>query len=111
MPTYSYKCFDCGAEFEAEQRISEEPLKECQSCKSVNVKRLISATAFHLKGGGWYKTDYASSASANGKAKNDVKPADSTTSSSSTDVNSNATKSESNKTAETATKPATSDKN
>ncbi len=63
MPTYEYLCSDCGKTFEATQKITEDPLKECQLCGGKNVKRLISATAFHLKGGGWYKTDYASGSS------------------------------------------------
>ena len=63
MPTYEYQCADCGKTFEAVQRITEDALKVCALCGGNNVQRLISATAFVLKGGGWYKTDYASSGS------------------------------------------------
>jgi putative FmdB family regulatory protein len=59
MPTYEYLCKKCG-EFEVEQRISEDVLKTCPNCKGKNIQRLISATAFHLKGGGWYKDLYSS---------------------------------------------------
>jgi len=68
MPIYEYLCSDCGKTFETTQRITEEPLKECLLCGGKNVKRLISATAFHLKGGGWYKTDYASGSGSSGSA-------------------------------------------
>ena len=63
MPTYEYECSDCGEHFEEIQKISEEPIKKCPKCQKDNVHRIISATAFHLKGSGWYKTDYASSGS------------------------------------------------
>jgi putative FmdB family regulatory protein len=67
MPTYEYRCGKCGHEFEREQRITEEPLKRCPSCRAGSVKRLISATSFVLKGGGWYSDLYASP-----KAKSDA---------------------------------------
>ena len=59
MPIYEYACGACGNEFEAEQRITEEPLKACPECQSRQVKRLISQTSFVLKGGGWYSDLYA----------------------------------------------------
>jgi putative FmdB family regulatory protein len=59
MPIYEYACGKCGSEFEAEQRITEEPLKTCPECRSRQVKRLISQTSFVLKGGGWYSDLYA----------------------------------------------------
>jgi putative FmdB family regulatory protein len=66
MPIYEYKCPSCGR-FEVMQKVSDEPLKECPSCvkagKHQAVSRLISLSAFHLKGSGWYKTDYASNGS------------------------------------------------
>jgi putative FmdB family regulatory protein len=57
MPIYEYSCPKCG-EFEATQRITEEPLRKCPTCRS-KVKKLISNTSFQLKGSGWYVTDYA----------------------------------------------------
>jgi putative FmdB family regulatory protein len=57
MPIYEYQCEKCG-EFEVTQRITEAPLKKCPTCKR-KVKKLISSTSFHLKGSGWYVTDYA----------------------------------------------------
>lgn len=57
MPIYEYECPKCGV-FEVEQRISESALKVCPQCDA-QVERIISASAFHLKGGGWYKSDYS----------------------------------------------------
>ena len=61
MPIYEYLCEKCGHEFEREQRISDDPVKTCPSCKARKVKRLISQTSFVLKGGGWYSDLYSSS--------------------------------------------------
>ena len=58
MPLYEYKCNECNHVFEAVQKFSDEPLKECTEC-SGPVEKLISSSSFHLKGGGWYQTDYA----------------------------------------------------
>lgn len=60
MPTYEYGCPKCSHEFEAEQRITDEPIKCCPNCRSRKVKRLISRTSFVLKGGGWYSDLYSS---------------------------------------------------
>jgi putative FmdB family regulatory protein len=57
MPVYEYECQKCGT-FETTQRITEEPLSKCPTCKG-KVKKLISNTSFQLKGTGWYITDYA----------------------------------------------------
>jgi len=58
MPTYEYKCKDCGKEFEVFKSIKDESLPACPECNSHNTSRLISATSFILKGSGWYMTDY-----------------------------------------------------
>ena len=74
MPTYEYVCKACDHEFEKEQRISDAPLKTCPRCKAKQVKRLISRTSFHLKGGGWYSDLYSSSKKGS-KKDADSKPA------------------------------------
>ena len=74
MPTYEYVCKACDHEFEQEQRISDAPLKTCPRCKAKQVKRLISRTSFHLKGGGWYSDLYSSSGKKSSKKDGDSKP-------------------------------------
>ena len=59
MPTYEYECGSCHRVFEVRQRISEPSLTTCDVCGGP-VRRLLSATPFILKGGGWYVTDYPS---------------------------------------------------
>ena len=60
MPIYEYRCEACGHTLDALQKVSDEPLKDCPSCNKAALKRLISAPAFRLKGGGWYETDFKS---------------------------------------------------
>lgn len=65
MPIYEYRCTECDKDFEATQRITEDPLCECIFCKG-KVRKLISRSSFHLKGSGWYVTDYAKKSGDNG---------------------------------------------
>jgi putative FmdB family regulatory protein len=57
MPVYEYQCKACGHVQEAFQKISEPALETCPRCNG-SLKKLISQSAFHLKGSGWYATDY-----------------------------------------------------
>lgn len=61
VPTYEYKCDDCGVTFEVRQRISEPSLTRCQRCGGP-VRRVLSAAPFILKGTGFYVNDYPSEA-------------------------------------------------
>jgi putative FmdB family regulatory protein len=59
MPTYEYGCDACGAQWEMEQRISEDPIKKCPHCGKRKAKRLVSGGAgIIFKGGGWYADLY-----------------------------------------------------
>lgn len=58
MPIYEYECTNCGHTLEIIQKISDEPLKECPSCHEQQLRKLVSAAAFQLKGTGWYATDF-----------------------------------------------------
>ena len=72
MPIYEYECPECGR-FEVIQKFSDKPLKSCPQCKEKGkdhkVTKAISASAFHLKGTGWYKTDYSSGSSSGSAPK------------------------------------------
>ena len=68
MPIYEYKCPECGV-IEVIQKFNDRPLTTCPNCASKGhknkVSRLVSAAAFHLKGSGWYKTDYSGKSTGN----------------------------------------------
>jgi len=58
VPIYEYECGACQHKFEEIQKFSDKPLKKCPECGKPKLKKLISAGAFHLKGTGWYATDF-----------------------------------------------------
>ena len=64
MPIYEYECTKCGHQKEALQKFSDPSLTECELCHG-KLKKLISHSTFHLKGTGWYVTDYASKSGGN----------------------------------------------
>ena len=59
MPIYEYECTKCGHQTEIWQKFSDRPVTKCDMCRG-KMKKLISQSTFHLKGTGWYVTDYAS---------------------------------------------------
>jgi putative FmdB family regulatory protein len=58
MPLYEYSCHRCGKTIEALQKFSDDPLTVHEDCGG-ELEKLISRSAFQLKGSGWYATDYA----------------------------------------------------
>ncbi len=59
MPIYEYVCENCHNELEVLQKISEPKLTECPQCGKSTLMKKTSISAFHLKGGGWYKDGYS----------------------------------------------------
>jgi putative FmdB family regulatory protein len=79
MPTYGYRCSNCGHEFEIQQRMSDQPLKACPKCEG-KLNKILYPVGISFKGSGFYTTDYgsgksAASASTNGAAKGSDKVA------------------------------------
>ena len=58
MPIYEYECRDCGHVFDALQKMSDDVLRDCPDCGKAELRKLLSAPNFRLKGGGWYETDF-----------------------------------------------------
>ncbi|MCG8428972.1 MAG: zinc ribbon domain-containing protein [Chromatiales bacterium] len=65
MPIYEYRCDACGHELEKMQKMADAPLTDCPECGEEQLKKLISAAGFRLKGGGWYETDFKSGSKKN----------------------------------------------
>ena len=84
MPLYEYKCDKCGKVIEVRQKFSDAPL-ETHDEDGGHLERLISRSAFQLKGSGWYATDYAGK-SGNGSTKSESASSTSKDSSSDTAV-------------------------
>ena len=68
MPIYEYHCAQCGKDFEFMQKFSDPPKTVCPDCGG-ELKKLISQCTFHLKGTGWYATDYANKSSSSHTSK------------------------------------------
>lgn len=58
MPIYEYACQNCDHTLDSLQKMSDAPLVDCPECGEPQLKRLLSAPRFRLKGAGWYETDF-----------------------------------------------------
>ena len=87
MPIYEYQCAACGQVMERWQKISDAPLTQCPACGG-SLHKIISSCAFHLRGSGWYVTDYSgkNAASGAGDPNNGDRPAGSAKEAESTDT-------------------------
>src|SRR5712691_4687792 len=72
MPLYEYRCSKCEKTFEVIQKFADAPLTEHEACGGT-VLRMMSAPSFHLKGSGWYATDYAKGGKASPESSLDSK--------------------------------------
>ena len=57
MPIFDYRCEACGHTFDVLQKLGDDPLTDCTECGQPQLKKLLSAPAFHLKGKGWRNSD------------------------------------------------------
>jgi len=57
MPTYGYRCSQCGHEFEVVQSMSDEPLRVCSECGGA-LRKMLYPVGVQFKGSGFYTTDY-----------------------------------------------------
>lgn len=74
MPTYDFKCSECGVTAEVFQKMSAPSTITCPKCNKPSFEKQMSAPNFHLKGGGYYKTDFKNNSNAHscsGKCKHD----------------------------------------
>jgi len=79
MPIYEYRCTKCNNEFEKFQKITDDTVPRCEHCGG-KARRLISHSNFHLKGSGWYVTDYGGKKPSSKEQKEEKQPSPSDTS-------------------------------
>jgi len=60
MPVYTYRCENCGVQFERQQSFTDEPLKVCPECRKKTLRKVISPVRVVFKGSGFYATDHKS---------------------------------------------------
>jgi putative FmdB family regulatory protein len=68
MPTYEYRCIDCGQDIEVFQSFTDDPLTMCSTCGGT-LRKVFSPVGVVLKGSGFYRTDSRSSVSRDGAKK------------------------------------------
>ena len=74
MPVYTYRCENCGVQFERHQSFTDAPLKTCPECRKKALKKVITPTKIIFKGSGFYATDHKSpSGDSSNAKKNDKK--------------------------------------
>ena len=56
MPTYSYRCTECGDAFDIQQSFTDDSLTECPACRG-KLRKLFSAVGVTFNGSGFYRTD------------------------------------------------------
>ncbi len=78
MPIYEYQCKKCEGVFEILQGFNDRPATKCEECGG-RLKKIISLSAFHLKGAGWYETDYGKKKISEPKELKDHAPAEAAT--------------------------------
>lgn len=73
MPIYTYRCSECGTQFERQQSFSEPSLRTCPKCGEEGLSKVYTPVGVVFKGSGFYSTDHRSSSgrsdSKNGKSE------------------------------------------
>ncbi|MCT1761768.1 FmdB family transcriptional regulator [Micrococcus luteus] len=82
MPTYAYRCKDCGHAFEAVQAFTDDALTECPACGGV-LRKQYGSVGVSFKGSGFYRTDSRSGTGSAGGSTSDSAAGSSTSSTSS----------------------------
>lgn len=76
MPVYTYRCENCGVQFERTQKFSDDPLKRCPECGKSTLRKVYTPVGIVFKGSGFYATDHRSP-SGQSAARSNEKPAES----------------------------------
>lgn len=76
MPVYTYRCENCGIQFDATQKFSDNPLTQCPECGKKSLHKVYTPVGIVFKGSGFYATDHRSPSGMNYSSHNEEKPAD-----------------------------------
>ncbi len=76
MPVYTYRCENCGIQFDATQKFSDNPLTLCPECGKKSLHKVYTPVGIVFKGSGFYATDHRSPSGMNYSSKSEEKPAE-----------------------------------
>ncbi|MGE5222004.1 MAG: FmdB family zinc ribbon protein [Omnitrophica WOR_2 bacterium] len=76
MPIYTYRCENCGVQFDRQQKFSDPPLTRCPECSKKTLRKVYLPVGIVFKGSGFYATDHRSP-SGGGRTSHASKPAES----------------------------------
>ncbi len=109
MPTYEYRCKECGHELEVVQSFSDDPLETCPECQGA-LKKVYGNVGISFKGSGFYKTDSRGGKKSTTAASSSSSTATDSSSSSSSDSSStsDSSKSDSSKKSDSKSTASTS---
>ena len=71
MPIYTYRCENCGVQFDRHQKFEDKPLRRCPECNKKTLRKVIGPVGIAFKGSGFYATDNRSASGARSRAGGD----------------------------------------
>jgi len=98
MPIYTYRCENCGVQFERRQHFSDEPLKICPECQTETLRKVYLPVGIVFKGSGFYATDNRSPSGRESRLSDDHAGGESESSGSENEAKTKNKKSEKSKT-------------
>ncbi len=78
MPVYTYRCENCGVQFERQQKFSDQPLTRCPECNKKSLRKVYTPVGIVFKGSGFYATDHRSPSGGGGRVAAAEKAAEKT---------------------------------
>jgi putative FmdB family regulatory protein len=73
MPVYTYRCENCGVQFDRQQSFSDPPLTRCPECSKKTLRKVYQPVGIVFKGSGFYATDHRSPSGSNRTSSNNEK--------------------------------------
>jgi putative FmdB family regulatory protein len=73
MPVYTYRCENCGVQFDRQQSFSDPPLTRCPECSKKTLRKVYQPVGIVFKGSGFYATDHRSPSGSNRNSSNNEK--------------------------------------
>lgn len=77
MPIYTYRCENCGVQFEQTQKFTDKPLTRCPECRKNTLRKVYTPVGIVFKGSGFYATDHRSPSGMAPSSKSEEKTGDS----------------------------------